>query len=177
VNTVDAVLVLILFLFALRGYFRGLFRESFSLLGLFFGFMMAIRYDESLAALWKGYWKFSPAVAKAITFVALFFVVYFVLNLIGLILHHSAKFLFLQAINRVGGMALGVGKGSVVLALILFFISSFSWMPQTLRKGMDESRLVSLLSQFGGQLAHAAKPGLLKSQDAKARRRQSTGVL
>ncbi|TMA05504.1 MAG: CvpA family protein, partial [Deltaproteobacteria bacterium] len=82
-NTVDPVLVLILFLFALRGYFRGLFRESFSLLGLFLGFMAAIRYDDPVAALWKGYWKFSPAVLKAVAFVVLFFVVYFVLNLVG----------------------------------------------------------------------------------------------
>jgi len=177
VNTVDPVLVLILFLFALRGYFRGLFRESFSLLGLFLGFMAAIRYDDPVAALWKGYWKFSPAVLKAVAFVVLFFVVYFVLNLVGLLLHHSAKFLFLQTINRLGGIALAVGKGSVLLALILLFISSSPWMPQQLKEGMNKSHLVSPLRHFGRKLVDVAKADLLKPGEIREHRRQSAGVL
>jgi membrane protein required for colicin V production len=177
VNTVDLVLVFILFLFALRGYFRGLFRESFSLLGLVLGFLVAIRYDDPIAALWKGYWKVSPAILKAVTFVVLFFVAYFVLNLVGLLLHHSAKFLFLQTLNRLGGIALAVGKGSVLLALILLFVSSSSWMPHQLREGMDKSHLVSPLRHFGQKLIDVAKADFLKPGELKEHRRRSAGVL
>jgi len=172
VNIVDPVLVVFLFFFALRGFFRGLFRESFSLLGLFLGFMVAVRYEEPVAALWKSYWKFSPTALKAVTFVAIFFVVYFVSNLVGWILDRSAKFLFLQTINRVGGIALGMGKGAVLLALIVFFISSSPWMPQKLRENMAESYLVSPLRQFGRKLAQATKADLLKPEQIKTKHRE-----
>jgi uncharacterized membrane protein required for colicin V production len=49
----------VLFLFGLRGYFKGLFRETLSIVGLVIGFMVAVRYDEPVAA-WIGfYWNVS----------------------------------------------------------------------------------------------------------------------
>lgn len=177
VNIVDSVLAVLLCLFALRGYFKGLFRESFSLLGLFLGFVIALRYDEPVAAFWKAHWRFSPVALKVVTFVALFFVVYFVSNLIGWLLHRSSKFLFLQTINRLGGIAVGVGKGTVVLALILLFVSSVSWLPQSWRKRMDGSYLVSPLRQIGARLVQITKADLLKSDEFKGRHREGLGVI
>ena len=79
-NIVDPILLGLLLFFALRGYFKGLFRETFSLLGLVVGFMVAVRYDEPVAALWAESWKPSYFLLRAITFVALFFLAYFGLN-------------------------------------------------------------------------------------------------
>ena len=52
VNWIDPILLVILFLFGLRGYFKGLFRETLSLGGLIVGFMLAARYDEPWQA-WR----------------------------------------------------------------------------------------------------------------------------
>lgn len=172
-NIVDSVLVVFLSLFALRGYFRGFFRESFSLLGLILGLVVAVRYDEPVAVLWKSYWNVSPTVLRAVTFVSLFFLVYFVSNLAGLLLHHWAGLLFLQTVNRAGGVALGIGKGAVLLAVILFSISSSSWIPQDLKKNMDQSYLVTPLRQFGRTLAQITKTDLLKQEEAGTRQRRA----
>ena len=94
-NIVDIVVVALLSLFAVRGYLRGLFREVFSLLGLFVGFIFAASYYEPVARLWQDSWQFSPLFVHILSFVALFFIAYLILNVVGLLLHRSAHFLFL----------------------------------------------------------------------------------
>jgi len=50
VNWIDVTLLSVVGLFGLRGYFRGLFRELSSLVGLLAGFMIAVRYVDAVAA-------------------------------------------------------------------------------------------------------------------------------
>ena len=174
-NIVDPILLVLLSLFALRGYFKGLFRESFSLLGLIIGFMVAIRYDEPVALLWSDYWKFSLIVLRGLTFVGLFFAVYFTFSLAGWLLHRSAKFLFLQTVNRVGGIVLGVGKGAAVLALIIFFLASFPLMPQKTRQKIDESYLAPPLHHFAQGLIRIGKANVLPQEESAARDAEGLG--
>ncbi len=174
-NIIDPILLVLLSLFALRGYFKGLFREIFSLLGLFAGFMVAVRYDESVAALWTGYWKFSFIILKAITFIVLFFTVYFIFSLAGWLLHRFAKFLFLQGVNRVGGIVLGTGKGAAILALIIYFLISSSLMPGKMRKRMDESYLTPPLHQFAQGLIRIGKVTLLPQEGLQPQEKERPG--
>ena len=169
-NIIDIILLVLLFLFALRGYFKGLFRESFSLLGLFIGFMVAVSYVNPIIVLFGSYWKFSPIILKAIVFVLLLFLVYFVFNLAGWLLHRSAKLLFLQGANRAGGSVLGLGKGAAILALILFLGSSGSWIPQKARQSMDGSYLIPLFNQLGQRLIEFGKSNLFPQEKSRTTR-------
>ena len=72
-NSVDLILLAVVGLFGLRGFFRGLFREILSLAGLVVGFMMAVKFDEPMAGYATQYWKFSPLALKGIAFVVIFF--------------------------------------------------------------------------------------------------------
>lgn len=167
-NLVDPILLVILFLFGLRGYFKGLFREIFSLAGLVAGFVMAVRYDETVAAVAESYWKISPIVLKGAAFVAVFFVVYFLFSLIGWLLHHSEKLLFLNTINRIGGVAVGVGKGTAFAALIVFVIASTSWIPLPARKQLQDSYLVPPLSRLAEVIIRLGKEKLFLNDSAHA---------
>ena len=62
----------LLFLFGLRGYVKGFFREIFSLAGLIIGFMAAARYNHTVATLGEEYWKISPFILKGASFVGIF---------------------------------------------------------------------------------------------------------
>src|SRR5262245_65864429 len=100
VNWIDLILLVVLFLFGLRGYFKGLFRETFSLGGLIIGFMIAVRYDEAVAA-WAGfYWNVSSIFLKGVAFVLIFFFVFFIFAVSGWLLHRVAKLIFFLAIIR-----------------------------------------------------------------------------
>ncbi len=159
-SIVDLILLLLLALFAVRGYFKGLFLEICSLLGIFSGILIAVRYNEQASHLLRGYWELSPILLKAIGFVAIFFAVYFVLNLLGWLLQRSSRYLFLGGFNRVGGVVFGTGKGAAFLALILFLVSSSSVLPQDLRRRVDDSMLVPPLNRFGEELVKLGKDTL-----------------
>src|SRR5438093_5861066 len=113
------------------------------------GLLGGVRYDLSIAAVAGAYWSASPLVLKGVAFVTLFFVVYFLLNLTGWLLHRSEKILFLQTLNRVGGVVIGIGKGSALTALIVLLVSSASWVPHTTRDEIEGAYLISPLSPIG----------------------------
>lgn len=156
-NWADLIVIAILALFGLRGFFRGLFREVFSLAGLLCGFMLAVAYDRQVADLAAAYWKFSPLVLKGGAFIAIFFVVYFLFSLAGWLLHRSEKLLFLQTVNRTCGIAIGMGKGAALTALAIFFLSSAAWLPQPARENIAGSYFISPLSQLGERLIRLGK--------------------
>ena len=157
VNWVDLILLGVFALFGLRGFFRGFFREFFSLAGLAAGFMAAVAYDQDLAALLSQHWRISPLLLKGISFVTVFFIVYFLLNLAGWMLHRSERLLFLTALNRTGGIALGLGKGIAVIALTIFTLNSTSLLPVPSRDDLANSYLVEPLSRLGRGLVHFGK--------------------
>ncbi|MFQ5541704.1 MAG: CvpA family protein [Candidatus Binatia bacterium] len=165
-SILDLILIFLLFLFAVRGFFKGLFRESFSLLGLFTGFLVAVQFYESASALWQSYWKVSPVISKAIIFFALFFAVYFAFYMTGRSLHRSAKMIFLAGLNRVGGILLGAGKGAAVLALILFLMGSSPVISKKMRQRVDDSVLASPLYRFGQGLVEVGKGTIFSHLEA-----------
>lgn len=162
-NWIDLTVLAVLSLFGLRGFFRGLFREVFSLAGLLAGFVVASRYSDAAAAWGAQYWQLTPFFFKGIAFVALFFMVYFCFSLAGWLLHRSEKLLFLKTINRIGGVAVGVGKGTALVGLLALFLSSASWLPDTTRQSLEEAVLVAPLSQWAEGLWRLGKSRLLNS--------------
>lgn len=167
-NWIDPILLLVLFLFGLRGYFKGLFRETFSLGGLVVGFMIAVRYDETVAAWAASYWDASSLVLKGVSFVAIFFGVYFIFALIGWALHWSANVLFLRTLNRLGGIAVGLGKGAAATALIVLFMTSSAWIPRSTRERVEHSYLGPPLSQLAVKLIRVGKEKLLPEEGDRA---------
>ncbi len=159
VNWVDLILLCVFALFGLRGFFRGFFREVFSLVALVAGFMVAVAYDQEIATFVSRHWKMSPLLLKGLSFVAIFFVVYFLLNLAGWLLHRSEKLLFLKTLNRTGGVALGLGKGAALAAMGIFLLSIDGPASPA-----DAGQRREFLSS---RAAHPARPGSYSSSARK----------
>jgi membrane protein required for colicin V production len=177
VNTFDIILLCFLFLFALRGFFKGFVREILSLAGLIVGFMIAARYNHAVAMLGQEYWETSPFVLKGASFVAIFFAVYFCFNLLGWFFHHSERFLFLQTLNRAGGIVIGIGKGAAVMALIVYFLSSASWIPASASEKIKSSVLSPPLSRLAEVIIRVGKERNLTTEDNRVRLFSQTRVL
>jgi membrane protein required for colicin V production len=167
VNWVDLLLLCVFALFGLRGFFRGFFREFFSLVGLLAGFMIAVAYDQEIAALISKHWQMSPLLLKGVSFVAVFFVVYFLLNLAGWLLHRSEKLLFLKTLNRTGGIALGMGKGAALIAMAVFFLSSSALLPKPTRENVESSYLAPPLTRLGQGLIHFGKEKVFSGENSE----------
>jgi membrane protein required for colicin V production len=169
VNWIDLTLLVIMLLFGLRGYFRGLFREVFSLLGLVAGFVGAARYAGPLAGLAANYWNTTPIILKGVAFVICFFVIYVLFNVTGWLLHRSAKILFLQTVNRLGGVVLGVGKGTALAALVVFTMTSTTLVPPSARERLDHAYLVSPLARLADTLIRFGKSKIFINEPGEAR--------
>jgi membrane protein required for colicin V production len=157
VNWVDLILLCLFALFGLRGFFRGFFREVFSLVALVIGFMVAVAYDQDIATFVARHWQVSPLLLKGLSFVAIFFIVYFLINLAGWLLHRSEKLLFLKTLNRTGGVAVGLGKGAALAALAIFLLTSTALLPQPTRANFDNSYLAGPLTRLGQDLVRFGK--------------------
>jgi membrane protein required for colicin V production len=169
VNWVDLILLCVFALFGLRGFFRGFFREIFSLVALVSGFMVAVAYDQDVAAFVSQHWKLSPLLLKGISFVAIFFIVYFVFNLAGWLLHRSEKLLFLKTLNRTGGVALGLGKGAALAAIGIFLLSSTALLPQPTRTNVESSYLAGPLTKLGQDLIRLGKEKVFAGDELEPR--------
>jgi membrane protein required for colicin V production len=124
-GSADAAIAVILALFALRGFWRGFFRESFGLAGLIVGVLAALRFTEVGEAALQPYLKLPPPIPAGIAFVAIFVVVHTALNLLGVLLDWAAGASVLRRINDLAGAVLGVAKGAVVLAVVFLFLHLF----------------------------------------------------
>lgn len=175
-NWVDPILLSVLFLFGLRGYFKGLFRETFSIGGLVVGFMLAVRYDQPVAIRAAVYSNVPPVILEGAAFVVLFFFVYFIFALVGWLLHQSEKVLFLHTLNRLGGIAVGLGKGAAIAALLVFVASSSAFVSRSTRERLEDSYLAPPLSQLGQGLIRLGKEKLLPKQGDQARAQPGLSV-
>jgi membrane protein required for colicin V production len=169
VNWVDLTIIIVLALFGLRGFFRGFFREVFSLAGLILGFIAAGVYEPRLSAIIAEFWQVSPLVTKAAGFIAIFFAVYFLFNLIGWLLHRSDKLLFLKALNRTAGVAIGTGKGAAVAALTVFFLGSSTLLSAPVRENFATSYFAAPLSQLAEGMIRVGREKVFAPEGARRR--------
>lgn len=141
-NGVDLVLVAVLALYLLRGYWRGFFRECFGLLALVVGIVAAVQGAQAAGEVMQEYVRLPAAVQAGAAFVVIFVVAHGVVNVIGVLLDRTATTRFQRALNGFGGAMLGTGKGAAVLALVLLFLHLFPLAPT-----LDEHIMASAIGR------------------------------
>ncbi|HVN84749.1 MAG TPA: CvpA family protein [Candidatus Binatia bacterium] len=153
-NPVDLAGAAVLLLFALRGYWRGFFRETFGLLALFGGLAAAARFAAPLALRLEPYAAL-PVVREGLAFVGVFVVVHATVTLAGYVVHRLAGASAQGVSNRLAGVVVGAGKGGALLAFVLLFLHLFPLM-RTLDARLAESRLAPPLITTAGAVIRFA---------------------
>ena len=124
-NGVDVALVVVLAACALRGWWRGFFRECFGLLALILGVAAALRFAAGGEAALQPHLRLPAPVGAGVAFVAIFVIVHGLVNVVGVLLSRLTHTVVQGVINGVGGALLGAGKGAVVVAFLLLFLHLF----------------------------------------------------
>ncbi len=152
----DALLLILLVPFALRGYWRGFLRESLALVGLVGGALVAAAGGSTLAAVLVQRHLLPPLVARVAGITLLFVAVYVGAHLTGLIADRLARAIFLGGFNRAAGLAFGVAKGAVLLGFVLILLQQFVASP-ALNAMIAASRLGGPLAQFAANVVEAGR--------------------
>lgn len=174
-NSIDLILLISFLLFGLRGYIKGFFREAFSLAGLIVGFSSAVRYNQAVAPVIEEYWNVSPFILKGVSFVTIFFIVYFLFNLFGWLLHHSQRLVFLQTLNHAAGVVIGLLKGVAVVGLAISIMGSSSWLPFSAKDKIAGSIFAPFLVQLGDGIVQIGKERMLPLYERQTRARVDIG--
>lgn len=149
----DIVLLVILGGFILNGLTKGLINLLGRVVGLIIGAYISSHFYLQFYDLFKNIFKGNDSVGKIIAFIALFFIVTKLMDILFKLLE---KFFDLIAfipgskyINNIAGAALGFFEGALFLGLIIFVISRYA--------------IVGNLLGISGQLTHSTvSPILLK---------------
>jgi membrane protein required for colicin V production len=128
VNLVDLALALLLVVCAVRGFWRGLIRESFGFAAFLIGIFSALRLTGGLAESLEGWSVVAGLPDTALVggvFVAVFLATSAAINLAGFVIDRLLGFGVLRQLGRVGGGLFGAAKGGAVLAFVLLFLHLF----------------------------------------------------
>lgn len=155
-NAVDIVLVAVFALCAIRGYWRGFFREFFALLGLAVGGLAAVRLTPNGVEFLEPYLALPEPIVAGVAFAGIFVIVHTMVNIVGLLFDRLAKAIFLSGINRLAGAVFAAGKGAVVMALVLFGLHLVQRFPE-LDQQIMSSTIGRPLVQAAGELIEAAQ--------------------
>jgi membrane protein required for colicin V production len=127
-NTVtgaDWVIVAVVVLSVIQAVSSGFFHEAFGMAGLVFGYLLAAWNYERLAARFAPHLK-SVWVGEIAAFLIIFLAVLFFAGLAGRIARHIVKEAGLSFVDRVLGGALGLLRGSLIMAVVLMSTAAFA---------------------------------------------------
>lgn len=143
----DIIAAIILTISLIFSVVRGMVREIFSLLAYIGGYFTAITFRQKFSAILSQYIT-NPTASEIISFVLIFIVAVFLISLLGKGIQklvHSAP--GLSGLDRLFGGVIGLGKGIIVLIILMFFIKFFP----------DTNREIHKDSFFAPKLAKLSK--------------------
>lgn len=118
-NTPDILFSIILLIFTINGFRRGLIKEVARLGGLFIGCVISSKYHMQLSPFLEDYFVNEKAI-QIISFLIIFFISIIIINLIFLTIQKFFELIYLGWLNKLLGSLLGFVKGLLVISIIVF---------------------------------------------------------
>jgi len=146
---IDAFIVALLILVAVRGWFRGLVREAMDLVGLVLGIMAAFRFGGAVGRLIEGMSNISPDAARLIGGLIVLVAVGVGAALAARVIGPRFRWPGLNLIDRVGGAALGLAWGAFSL-VVLLSLAVILPLPAAVSRQLDSSSITGALTNPAG---------------------------
>lgn len=122
-NSIDILCLIILGLFCIKGFFRGILIEIFTLVGLLVAYIVAVR-EMSTIENWITQWiNIPPLVASTIAFLIIFLSIGFLFRWIAKMLRSMARWTIIGWADKGGGFLFGLFKGALITSLVLLLLS------------------------------------------------------
>jgi len=147
-NWFDALALGIILISGIMAFARGLLREVFSIVAFIGGALAALYLRQYVTPLLTGVFQ-PPIVAEAAAAILLFLVVFIAVTIVTSMLakavHQSTE---IGALDRFAGLAFGVFRGLLILALAVLLMRHITGAPQApMPRFMTEARLYPVLNQ------------------------------
>ncbi len=152
-GVIDIILLVCLLPAFYFGIKNGLVRQIISVAVLYFGITLSLRFADLVSTWILKVVTLSDFWVKTISFILIFLVVAFLLNLIGKLIEKILKITLLGWLNRLLGVVITLAIFLVILSIIIHFIdvanNSFNFIA---KDTIAESKLYPLLLEFSNKL-------------------------
>lgn len=142
---IDFVLGIALAAMLVRGWIRGFVRETLDLVSLVLGLFVAFRLSSPFGDFLTDSFGVSPEVGRVGGGIALFVLFGALLSVAAHYLSRVMNLPGLSTVNRVGGAAVAVGWGVLIVLVLVSLISVFP-IPDSWRSQIEESNVVALVA-------------------------------
>jgi uncharacterized membrane protein required for colicin V production len=150
---IDAVVVALLILVVVRGWFRGLVREAMDLVGLVLGIVVAFRFGGAVGGLIVGMSGISPDAARLVGGLVLLVAVGVGVALLARVVVPRFRWPGLNLIDHTGGAALGLASGAFGLVVVLS-LAVILPLPAAVSRQLDSSAITGFLTDPIGLPQH-----------------------
>jgi membrane protein required for colicin V production len=140
----DIIFIIIVVIVVIRCIMRGFVEEFLSMAALIFGIAGAVFLSGPVAKLLDKYFKLSMW-SHIIAFLGCFIVIYIIIKILEGIIHNIFDKLNLEKLDKVLGFVLGLFEGFLVVAVLVFLLSWFKWVPFI---NMEQLLKNSFIAQF-----------------------------
>jgi membrane protein required for colicin V production len=160
-NYIDYIILVILVLFIIQGYRKGIIIGLATIAALILGIYMAVHFSNYLDATLVEHLhpsrKWLPILSFSITFILVVIAVMLVAKLTERLVDVVGMGFF----NHIGGAALGLVKGVILVSILLFVFASFDhnskWIKEKDKQGSFFYSHVAevfpkLMKKFGGEI-------------------------
>ena len=136
-STFDYAIIFITSICCLFSFYKGMVREIFSLLGYLVGYVLSIDYYEEVTSILQSMLskeimvrisEFSIVftIVKILVAIFIFFTIKFSFDIVGRLIRRSVGgSIAISFPDRIGGGVLGILKGFVIVAIMMFPLSLF----------------------------------------------------
>jgi membrane protein required for colicin V production len=121
----DIIVIAVIVILAFFGLRRGLTSEAVKLIGIIVSVIIAVNYYTIALKLFTNIFSFSEGLQVVVSFLIVFLVTYFVIQLLGSILKRIIRALKLGWFDHIFGLLFGAIKGLVIVTCIVWIISIF----------------------------------------------------
>ncbi|MDR2359478.1 MAG: CvpA family protein [Prevotellaceae bacterium] len=146
---IDIIIGVLLLLSFVLGWRQGLIRQLFGILALLLGVFCAYKFSDSTAYYLSKWFSMNEGVTGAVAFAITFIVVLFLVILTGRLADRFIKLVALGLVNRLLGAILGALKAVLIISVCLVVLKSFSLLPE---KTMHASHFYQPLESVGSKV-------------------------
>jgi membrane protein required for colicin V production len=148
----DITGLVIILLFFIRGYMKGLIVAAFSVIAILLGILCALKLSQSFAAWLLAHDYISSGWAQVISYIVLFVGVVLLVRLIGKVVQKAVEGMLLGTVNKLLGGLLYAFLGAVIWSSLLWIgARAHIISPQTLVDSKTYSWLSELAPWFFSQ--------------------------
>lgn len=151
----DIIFLGIIAFFAFYGFKRGVLRTLYSILRVYFSFIITILFYEKLALLFQAMFDISSVAARIVGFAILFLALVSIIWTIGIFLKKriSKEFNPDSDLSKIGGCVLGLLEGVLIISIGIMDINFYP-VPEGAKSPLESAVSYKVIEQVAPGIEH-----------------------